>query len=137
MTSIRGLLALLALTAGAAEIRAQVILVPNPYVGGSGIYYSHSGRHSALSLSLGGYYYGPYLGAPPGYNAINQVTVVYTPQALDPELRADPPGRRQEQAPDPRLPGGRDAGVFRPLAPDNRDRAVRPAPPEPPEPPLP
>ena len=56
---------------------------------------------------------------------------------LDPDLRARSARQTEKPAPDPQLPGGRDAGVFRPLAPDNRDRAVRPMPPEAPRLPAP
>ena len=84
MTSIRGLLALLVLAASAVELRAQVVFVPNPYVG-NGLYFSRYGRHSSLSFSLGAYNVAPaYFYGAPGYNAINQVTIVYTPQLAPP-----------------------------------------------------
>jgi hypothetical protein len=167
MAGIRGLAVLVGLAVTAAECRAQLVVVPNPYLGasGSGFFYGRSGRHSAFALAVGSY--NPYLGVPYGYSAINQVTIVYPPiytpllqpapvlssvspaprvlrlddlAMLDPELRPDQAINRN-QPPDPQLPGGREAGVFRPLAPDNRDRANRPVPPEParkPEPaPLP
>ena len=166
MTSTRGLLLLVGWCLSTAELRAQFVVVANPYLGtsvpylvpsGPGLFFGHSGRHSSLALALGSssvapaYYYGP---APYG---INQVTVLYPPPAappapiivnvaprvlrlddlamLDPDLRPDPPARPKPPPPDPQLPGGRDAGVFRPLAPDNRDRAARPMPPEKPLPP--
>jgi hypothetical protein len=153
MAGIRGLLALLGLAAAGAEVRAQVIVVPNPYLGspGAGFFYGRSGRHARLAFMVGAY--NPYFGAPYASNTISQVTVVYTPPpiqqtsvvinaaprilrlddlgTLDPDLRADPPPERRLPPPDPQLPGGRDAGPFRPLAPDNRERANRPVPPDP------
>jgi hypothetical protein len=165
MTGIRGLLALFGLAAGAAELRAQVVIGPNPYLGGTGVVYASHGRHASFALGISGYWGNPFWNSPYGYNAINQVTVVYAPPpvttttvilpppvlgsrivrlddlgTLDPELRADaprvpdrapPPAPAPAPAPMPPLPGGRDAGVFRPLAPDNRDKAAKPVVPEP------
>jgi hypothetical protein len=159
MKGIRGPLALLGLIVAAGELRAQVIVVPNPYVGPPpGFYFSQSGRRSSVAISIGGYGGNPFFSSPIGYGGgISQVTLVYPPQSvvaqqqpaaagprilrlddlasLDPDLRPDP---MPEKPRNPPLPGGREAGVFRPLAPDNRDRAVRPLPPEPaPKPNLP
>ena len=156
MTRMHGLLALLGLSLLSADLRAQIVVVPNPYLGGNGgLLYARTGRHSSLMVSVGGYnvvpaYYGygnPLYPPPYGYNGINQVTVLYPPPLalpppqllanaprvlrlddlplLDPDLRADPPPK---PLPDPQLGGGKDAGVFRPLAPDNRDRAAKPIP---------
>ena len=72
-----------------------MIVVPNPYLttSGTGLVYTHTGRHSTLSLSVGAYniapafysvYSTPYYVAPYGYNGINQVTVVYTAQPTPP-----------------------------------------------------
>lgn len=177
MTGMRGLLALLGLAAGAAELRAQVIVVPNPYIGGTGtgIYYTHGGHHGRLTVALTSYappgysygYFSPFYAGPYGYSVINQTTVVYAPPPLvplpapfpavapgggglppfvggagriirlddigqlDPSLRADAPERPNRNRP---LPGGREAGPFRPLEPDNRERAARPVPAEQPPP---
>ena len=172
MTTQRGLLAVVLLIAGAVELRAQVIVLSNPYVAtsGGGLFYSRSGRHSSFSLAVGTvnvaplYYAGPYYAAPYAYSGVSRVTVVYGPApalpaptlvaamprvlhlddlgVLDPNLRGEfPPDRKAPEpvAPPqgPALPGGRDAGVFKPLAPDNREQANKPVPAEKPKPPPP
>jgi Tetratricopeptide repeat len=133
---------------------------------GSGVLVTRPGRHTTLAfgaVNVGPTLYGsPFFGSYPG---ISQVTVIYsTPPVqpapmpvvaagprvlrlddlplLDPSLRSDPipdrvPPPRPAEPVAPPLPGGRDAGVFRPLEPDNRDRANRPGVPAPPPPPAP
>jgi hypothetical protein len=153
----RPLLAALGLMLVAADAPAQFLLpAPVGVVAsGTGIVYTRSGRHSSLALAFGSpsLYGGGFYTTPFGYTGINQVTVIYAPPTviqappppvlamaprvlrlddlpmLDPSLRSDPiPDReRMPPPPAPDLPGGRDAGVFRPLDPDNRNRAARPA----------
>jgi hypothetical protein len=167
MSCIRWSVALLGLLLGAAELPAQGYLYPGPYGYGGSFSYSRFRRHGGLSLSVGGfatraYSYGVLL---PGFVPPPPpvVTVVYAvppppppppPQVVfvsptrilvdglpldilprnrqEMPLAAEPP----ERLPPPPLPG-QNAGAFRPLDPDNRERARRPLPPDqpPPKPP--
>lgn len=121
-----------------------------------GITYKRVTRNSALTVSVRrpiGFYAGPFtpVVSPFGFVGSSTTIVVVTPPVIVPpppqiilpppleELDPPPPPRREEPPEEQPLPG-RDAGVFRPLDPDNRDKAKQPVPlPEPPpeERPLP
>jgi tetratricopeptide (TPR) repeat protein len=153
MTLARRLLALTGLALSATPAPAQ----PGPYAVG----YVRVGRHGLLSLSLGGYaaptysyfgatynYVSPFVVVSP---PVQQVNVFYPPQVVAPtrgvvldDLALDvlprefleargarlPPREQVAQQPPPEMPG-RDAGIFRPLDPGNRDRAAKPLPAQP------
>ena len=134
-----------------------VILGPAP---GISIEYYKVRKHGGFSFSLNrGYgFYGPLV---PAYSVRSTRIIIQGPPiiiASPPDLGLDPiaplanrlvvPPPEEEFPPprprpmpmeDPPLPG-RDAGVFKPLDPGNRDRAQKPAPPAPkdqPPPPAP
>ncbi len=137
----------------------QVGPVPVLVAPGLSLNYLKVKKNSAFALSLNRGYgsYGPLYGPfPPGYSStrFTQIIVQPTPifvtgpplvpgflpplQPLPPEEELPPPPPPLEE---PALPG-RDAGIFKPLDADNRDRARRPVPAAPPDkpkdpPPLP
>jgi hypothetical protein len=166
MWCIRWSLALLGLFLGAAELPAQGFFGPYYYGGyfrGGAFTYTRFRRHSALSLSVGGfaaraYAYGVNPVLLPGFVPPPPVvTVVYAPPPPPPQIvfvsptrilvnglpldivprdrqEMPPAAEPPERLPPPPLPG-ENAGAFRPLDPDNRARARRPLAPEQPLPP--
>jgi hypothetical protein len=146
-------LPLLALVFTAAPAAAQGIVIVNPYASGTSFNFTRVSRHGFFSISAGSYgfssYSAGYYGYPFGYaSSVNIVTyspapVIIVPRSdlriFDDDLLRDPPRRERDRdrdlAPMERPLPGRDAGDFRPLDPDNRRRAERPAPPDPPLPP--
>jgi hypothetical protein len=169
MTRVRRLLALIALALSAAPAPAQPI-------GGYSLTYTRAGRFGLFSLSVGGYavpaygFFGPGYASPSPFVVVQQPVVVVQPPPpafvvsprliVDDDLARDvlpdrfrealggarlPPREAPPLPPEKQMPG-RDAGVFRPLDPDNRDQAARPLQPQPgqqprrgelPNPPLP
>jgi hypothetical protein len=139
MAGLRRSPALFALLLCAAAAPAQGVVVNGSFTSRGGF-----GRSGSLTLS-GGSVYGPAYNY--GYGRYYSsgrahVTVIYsgaqivmTPIVLEPPSSAGPdddaPARRtpdrrdQPPAPPPPVPG-QNAGVFRPLEPDNRERARRP-----------
>src|SRR5947209_7877412 len=133
MTRIRWPALLVLLFPGVA--RAQ--FVP-PFGGGFDIGFSKVKRHGGISFSLsrgyGGFYGNPYC-AP-----VTRVRIITAPPII---VQAPPPievlapravqlpsyEEVMARAPEPPLPG-REAGRFRPLDPDNRDRAQQPVKPQ-------
>jgi hypothetical protein len=139
---------LVLLLPGAASAQ---LFVPVP-AGGIDLGFSRARKSGAFSFSLSrgyGGFYGPVLvnpyGPAVGRVRVTEVRIVTPPPviiALAPPPPADlltPPARELppydqvmgQPPPEPPLPG-REAGRFRPLEPDNRDRARRPVRPEPP-----
>jgi hypothetical protein len=128
-------LALLGLTLGVADLRAQVLIGPRAYGYGGVLNYTRVRGNGGLSVSLGGFY-GPPMYAAPFYR---QVTIVYTPPVIVfqdprsflegvlgpsvPHLRADAGEPMVRIAPG--LPGGQ-AGRMPQPQPDNRPRVQLP-----------
>jgi Flp pilus assembly protein TadD len=148
------LIAALAVLAGAPPALAHPPWGPH---GHGGLSFGKFRKGGHLSFSLGRPYAGYY--APPLYNPFGRSTsftqiYLYSPppvivppvpdwlgmDRIDPSLllpRRPPPDEAEDlpPPPPPERPPGREAGKFRPLDPDNRDRARRPVRPEPePEP---
>jgi hypothetical protein len=137
-------LPLLALAVAAVPAPAQgVVVIGNPYLSGGSFNYTRVSRHSYLSLSAGNYgLYGYSAGvyaSPFGYSrsvtivqyapppvVIVPRTIVITDDDLPPRRDRD---RDLDAPPADRPLPGRDAGDFKPLDPDNRNRAARPVPP--------
>jgi hypothetical protein len=156
MRPLRCSLALLGLALTCTPAPAQRFF-PNPYLGGAvagrGLHLGYRNKRLHVSFNLFaarsyGYGYGYPFAPPlaPYYAGTRRVTVVYySPPPPPPVVVLPPPVVNvtpppvvnvlpPPQAPEPEnppLPPGREAGKFRPLDPDNRDRARREAKPEP------
>src|SRR5436190_311939 len=151
MTRIRWPALLVLLFPSVAE--AQFLL---PFGGGFDIGFSKVRRHGGIAFSLSrgyGGYYGPLYGNPYGRIVLTEVRVLTPPPIfvqVPPPVEVLAPQTVQlpsydevmARAPEPPLPG-REAGRFRPLEPDNRERAQQPLKPDqppdrpPPNQPLP
>jgi hypothetical protein len=154
MAALRRSPALTSLALFAAAAPAQGIVV-----NGSSFSYGHSRGGNSLTLSAGNGYG---FGLSPYSFGRSRVTVIYsgysgsqtivvpivlqprtddTPDDAAPDTppRRSPRQRRDQPADAPAAPDapppGQNAGVFRPLAPDNRERARRPVEPDVPLPP--
>jgi hypothetical protein len=139
MTRTRWPALLVLLFPGVAQ--AQFLL---PFGGGFEIGFSKVKRHGGISFSLsrgyGGFYGNPYC-APVPYAgiAVTQIRILTPPPIIvqAPPVEVLAPSTVQlpsydevmARAPEPQLPG-REAGRFRPLEPDNRERARQPLKPE-------